>query len=176
MPAPRPLITMFTDAGYCPNTHRASYAVWAKTDGKTLRHSGLLRDLASDPNQAEKRALVNGVALVLANMQPEPGTHIIAQTDSLSSVAAFSGTGHRKKWQRERIKDLLTLMQAQLAAAGVTIEYRHVKGHKGTRDARSAVNTWCDGECRRWLREARRGPVQPATPIPSQPQPEGIPV
>lgn len=149
------LVTLFTDAGFCPHTNLASYAVWAKADGGTLRKSGVLRGKLETSDIAEMRALANGVALVLSAMKPRNGARIIAQTDCQSAISAMLGTGYKKKAAQERVRHATEVVRDKLIAAGVTIEYRHVGGHMGNRTPRNAVNTWCDGECRRWLKQAR---------------------
>jgi hypothetical protein len=59
----------------------------------------------------------------------------------------------------------------KVAAADVVVEFRHVGGHKGTVTPRNAVNTWCDGECRRLMRAARAALLGPQSQ--DLPAPEG---
>jgi hypothetical protein len=136
---------MFTDISLCNRTQIAAYAVWAKADGRTLRYGALFKTPMSDVNDAESRAIVNGVVIVLRTIQPETGSKIIAQTDSLSAIRLLEGKS-----------ETAVLIKSKLQAAGVVIEYRHVKGHKGNATPRNAVNTWCDRECGRLMRQARQ--------------------
>lgn len=154
------LITLFTDAGFCPHTGIGTYAVWAKESGKTLRKSGVLRGTMEVSAIAELRALANGIALVLSIIRPSPGSKIIAQLDCQDAINAMLGTGYKKPRQQERVRSAVEDARRRLIEAKVSIEYRRVPGHAGRGTPRTAVNTWCDSECRRHLREARAAKAQ----------------
>jgi ribonuclease HI len=85
------LITLFTDASYCMKTRVAAYAVWAITDGRTVRRAGVLKQPVPDSSVAEAQALVNGLCFALAALQPGADSKIIAQTDCLAALAALTG-------------------------------------------------------------------------------------
>lgn len=155
------LITLFTDASYCERTGIAAYAAWAKADGRTLRRAGVLKQPAPDSAMAETMALVNGIHLALAGMRPPPNSRIIAQTDCMTAIGALNG-GIRKARTIKRYAAVVAAYRRRVEAAQVVVEFRHVGGHKGTATPRNAVNTWCDEECRRLLREARAGREQGA--------------
>jgi ribonuclease HI len=170
------LITLFTDASYCDRTGVAAYAAWAKTDGRTLRRAGVLKDPAPDSALAEAMALVNGIHLVLAGMRPPPNARIIAQTDCLSAIQAFSGKLRNPK-AIQRFAPVVAAYRGRVEAARVQVELRHVGGHKGTVTPRNAVNTWCDQECRRLMRAARAAlaPSSPDQRPPAQHPPDQRP-
>ena len=149
------LISLFTDAGFCPKAGIGTYAVWAKANGRTIRKSGVLKSKQDGSDLAELRALVNGVAFVVSMMRPPIGSRIIAQTDCLSAISAVTGQGYRNKKARERVADTLAFLQRTIEAGQLRVEYRHVKGHKGNVSPRNAVNSWCDAECTRHLQTAR---------------------
>ena len=149
------LITLFCDASFCPNTSVGSFAVWAKANNKTLRRSGIFKQNPVGSDVAEIWALANGVALVIKIMNPVEGARIIAQSDSLSAIAALRGTGYRTKEGRLRVGKAVNIVNKLIAEHKLQIEYRHVKVHKGYVDPRSSVNEWCHIECLKLLREAR---------------------
>ncbi len=150
----RSLITLFTDAGFCPDRRIGVWAAWAKCDGRTMRVSGVLRGPVPNSTIAELRALVNGVHCVLGQIGPVPGAKIIAQSDSQIAITVFQGTGYTRASKRVLVDAERERMRA-MTAGRVVIEYRHVSAHKGTATPRNAVNTWCDLECRRHLKAAR---------------------
>jgi ribonuclease HI len=150
----RMLITLFTDASYCNRSRVAAYAAWAKADGRTVRHSGVLRQPVPNSSMAETMALVNGIHLAIAAMRPPAASKIIAQTDCLGAIQALSGLLRRAQVIRQ-YEAVIAAYRDKVAAAGVVVEFRHVRGHKGTVTPRNAVNTWCDEECRRLMRAAR---------------------
>jgi ribonuclease HI len=141
------LITLFTDASHCDRTLLASYAAWMKVNGQTHRRAAMLRGRVPTSNTAELRALVNGIFIALHSIQPPPGSRIIAQTDSQTAIDILT----RPNASEPEAK----LLAKKLATTEIEIEYRHVNGHRGNVTPRNAVNTWCDVECRRLLREAR---------------------
>jgi ribonuclease HI len=154
------LITLFTDASYCNRTQVGAYAVWAKTDGRTVRHSGVLKELVPSSALAETMALVNGIYVTIAAMRPPAASKIIAQTDCLGAIQALSGMLRRAHAVRQ-FAATVNAYQQKIAASGVTVEFRHVSGHRGTVTPRNAVNTWCDEECRRQMRAARAALLAP---------------
>lgn len=158
------LITLFTDASYCSRTRIAAYAAWAKTDGRTLRHAGVLRDPAANSTLAETMALVNGIHLAIAGMRPPPASRIIAQTDCLTAIEALTGRFTNPKTIRQ-YAEIVAAYRSRVDTVRVVVEFRHVGGHKGTVTPRNAVNTWCDQECRRLMRAARQQSQQSARPL-----------
>jgi ribonuclease HI len=156
-PQPPAMITLFTDAGHCPQTKVASYAVWAKTTGKpTLRHSGILKGTTKDATAAELRAIANGLSLVLSRFSPPPGSRIVAQTDSKGSIAAITGDGYKAPKTRAYIQLEIDRIREMLDDFELSIDLRHVRAHTGAGDKRSAVNEWCDQQCKLQLRVARQ--------------------
>ncbi|HUN43826.1 MAG TPA: RNase H family protein [Acetobacteraceae bacterium] len=148
------LITLFTDASYCNRSRIGAYAAWAKADGRTVRHSGVLKQSVANSSLAETMALVNGIFVALTAMRPPAASKIIAQTDCLTAIHALTGL-LRKAATITQYEAVVVAYREKIAAAGIIVEFRHVSGHKGTVTPRNAVNTWCDAECRRLLRAAR---------------------
>lgn len=148
------LITLFTDASHCMKTHIAAYAAWAKTDGRTVRRAGVLKEPVPNSTVAEAQALVNGLWFALAALKPGPDLRIIAQTDCLAAIAALTGQ-LRKQKSMARFAPVTAAYQTRIAATGIVVEFRHVTAHKGTATPRNAVNSWCDTECRKLMRLAR---------------------
>ena len=97
----RMLITLFTDASYCSRSRVAAYAAWAKADGRTVRHSGVLKQPVPNSSLAETMALVNGIHVAIAAMRPPAASKIIAQTDCLAAIQALSGLLRRAQAIRQ---------------------------------------------------------------------------
>jgi ribonuclease HI len=149
------LITLFTDISLDQRRGIGVYAVWAKESGRTFRESGRFKEPVSDSNYAETAAIINGLYLVIKHFQPEPGSKIIAQSDSTNALYILKD--NRPGAWVTQAQHLVERRDAILAGRGIEVDYRHVQGHKGTRTPRHAVNTWCDRECRRLLRLHRKG-------------------
>lgn len=146
------IITLFTDASFCPTTRLASYAAWAKADGQVLRKSGMLKDLPENSTEAEIKAIINGLYFVLVEMRPPEGSWIIAQTDCKTAMDLFLG----KVRSVPAWNGFTSVILPKLHQAKVKTDFRHVKAHKGNSSPKNAVNTWCDQEARRLMRAARK--------------------
>jgi hypothetical protein len=93
-------------------------------------------------------------------MRPPAASKIIAQTDFLGAIHALTGTIKRARSVRQ-FAAVVTAYQQKIAASGIEVEFRHVSGHRGTVTPRNAVNTWCDAECHRLMRQARAALLTP---------------
>lgn len=142
---------MFTDISLVPSSGLAAYAVWAKVDGNTMRDARLFKQPIHDSNVAEVCGIINGLYMVVTIIKPPTDSKIIAQSDSATALDVLRGINRNPLF-----KGLVERCTAVLDGTGITVEYRHVKGHKGVRTPRNAVNTWCDRACRQVLRRAQR--------------------
>jgi ribonuclease HI len=141
------LITMFTDAGFEPKLGAATWAVWAKESGKTLRYSGTIEGIVADNNVAEAMAIVNGLWCVNRVIKPPLGTKIIAQTDSLVAIDILTDKSYTRGRKRLQVATIREKFNEFINVFRFMIDLRHVEAHKGDNTPRNAVNTWCDREC-----------------------------
>lgn len=144
------LVTLFTDASWS-STHRIGvWAMWAKCDGKTIRHSGKFNSPMRQSGTAELGAISYGLIQVAAGFTLTDDTKVIVQTDSQEAITAYTRGLHPRQEDRaiaSHIKDFAR-------SHGWRLDFRHVKGHKGNATPRNAVNNWCDKECHRQMGEA----------------------
>jgi ribonuclease HI len=141
------LVTLFTDATFNLRLRRGAWAAWAKANGKTIRYSGLIKEPIPDIAEGELSAIANGLYAIKAKFQPEASSRIIITTDSMEAIASLRQRNH----PRVKCRFLTNYIHALAQVEGWSLDIRHVKGHKGTSSPRSAVNTWCDKECRRLM-------------------------
>ena len=141
------LVTMFTDASW----HRANgvgvWAVRAKCNGLTIRHSGTFNTPMPQIGTAELGAISYGLLHVSRGFDLTDDTKIIIQTDSLEAISAYRSGKH----PREIDRNIALHIKAFAQEHGWRLELRHVKGHQGSATPRNAVNTWCDKECKRQM-------------------------
>jgi ribonuclease HI len=151
----RPIITLFTDAGFHPPSKIGSWAAWAKfSGGEPLRRSGLLRGEIRDSGLAEYKALANGLVSVIRFFSPPPKTLILCHTDCDELVYQLNRLS--APTTNEPKRRLVLNYVRRLQQNTETIIYgRHVSGHKGNRTSRNAANTWCDSECTKHLAFAK---------------------
>lgn len=142
------LVTLITDASWCPGSRVGGWASWARGNGAKMAMSGQLRGIAHSSTEAEMMALVNGLHVTVQGFRLMAGDRVLVQSDcvpALEQLALDHGAyeGVRKAWH--------SLVQAR----GLLVEYRHVRGHEGGHSARSWVNEWADREAKKHMRAAR---------------------
>ena len=143
------LITLFTDCSFSYRLSRGTWAAWFKVDGKTYRYSGTLREQIAQSAEGELRALANGLHYIKKTLAAPSGTKIIAQMDSVEAINAIRSKAHPRPQAKETVDYILAILTAE----HWRLVLRHVKGHQGNATPRSAVNSWCDRECRRLMGE-----------------------
>ncbi len=153
---PGKYITVFADASHCPYTRAWGYGFWVKwgLPVKSAYRSGGGQD-CPNATVAESQALEAALRWILAEVSPREarGKILVAQSDC---TGALSKLGPLLKL----VKKTLRLEKAYT---------KHVKGHQGFGNARSAVNEICDQKARKemkkfraaWYAEPRDG-MQPA--------------
>jgi len=149
------LVTIFTDAGLCPETYCASWAVWCKSERGIARAGGIVRQPMGVSTLAESAAAINGIHHAIANGIARQGDVLLIQTDNndVGRCLTHQIKAHYKNQDMRR--DLQSAYRSITAKYDLKCSFRHVKGHRGTRDKRSAVNTWCDQVCTFFLKMAR---------------------
>jgi len=134
-------ITIFTDASHCPDTGSAGWAFWVKfnipekEDPVTYRSSG--DAVCVNSTKAEELAISKAATWVRHNIDLTDKI-IVLQSDCVAALNSFD--------------------DSRLMGAGSTtrVKKKHVKGHRGTRDKRSSVNTWCDKAARACMNRKRK--------------------
>jgi ribonuclease HI len=170
-------VTLFSDASLCSHTGKGGWAAWLKSDEGTITGGGAFRHLTIDTGIAEAMAAVNGIHLGLRQGLIRPGCRVLIQTDNNSVWHILENQIRRKVTARALRKegadvaalerdidhrnmliDLVVAKFSQLVERyRLEVRWRHVKGHRGKEDARSAVNTLCDKTAREHMERARGG-------------------
>src|SRR3954462_1247137 len=96
----RMLVTLFTDAGFCPHSRIGVWAAWAKEAGKTLRRAGILIGDIPHAAEAELKALHNGLFLVGRVINPPVESRIVCQVDSTEVLTALETRKHPREEMR----------------------------------------------------------------------------
>lgn len=144
------LVTINTDASFHPQLKYGAYAFWAICNDWKITKSGVFRKKCIDPDDAEAKCILNALTVVL---KAHKGiTKIIINTDSLNATAYLKNDKkHVQKYRlsMSKLRQFRTLYIDLIRNKKIDIEFRHVKAHSGTNDARSYVNEWCDAESKR---------------------------
>lgn len=134
-------ITLFADASYCPQTGAFGWAAWIKhgTPAQTLRLSGgghIEHSVAAECHALEQALvmLIDNAAINLSRVI------VVVESDCVGALNKIRAQGWR----------------STLTNAGARhVKLKHVKGHRGHRDPRSSVNTWCDRTAREQMQRYR---------------------
>lgn len=165
------LVTVFSDASWCPRTKAGGWGAWAKSERVQwgVQFSGAFRRLASSSNEAEIMAAACALASTLRSEVATVGDTILFEIDNEHALRLVThdepaGRRPRTPLEKEAIEVLLDLKIRH----GLVFRTRHVKGHSGRqRRDRFGVNELCDRLARKHMQEARRH----AEPQPAEPQP-----
>ena len=145
------IVTINTDAGFYPYDKVGSYAYWIKADGLFLKGSGVFKDRCKNPLEAEQKAIIN--ALHLLESSQYKAERIIVNRDNIYAKSGKqTELGKMMSAIIKRVKKF-SIPPHHKNYTGVYVEFRHVKAHNGTPDARSFVNDWCDKQCKEQLRK-----------------------
>lgn len=151
------LVTINTDASFCPNSNYGAYAFWVVCNEFKITKSGVFKSKCKNPQDAEARCVINALKVVLS---AHTGiTKIVVNTDSRDVVAFLGGDKEHFKTAKSKAK-LKHIQEAyrevlSRSLSRAKIEFRHVKAHSGVKDKRSWVNEWCDLEAKRQLNRYR---------------------
>jgi ribonuclease HI len=170
------LVTLFSDASMCPDRRIGGWAAWLKSDRGALRGGGRFRVIVGDTCMAEAMAVVNGLTVGIAQGVIRPRDTVLVQTDNDAVMGVLEGRVRRSltlelkrrrgrsrsqieryvENRNEEIRIVAGAFSSILRENAVVVRWRHVKGHRGTEDRRSAVNTFCDRTAKGHMRIARR--------------------
>ena len=145
-------ITINTDASFSNKYKIGTYAFYIVCDVFKIQKSGYFKVNPENPMQSEMMCMANALATIVAQKELPEVKLIVINSDCLNS---FQRIGLKKtdKIGREVARQLKKLRE-KTAIKGVIMpdfEFRHVKAHNGTPDARSYVNDWCDKEAKKWM-------------------------
>jgi ribonuclease HI len=170
------LITLFSDASLCHQSRVGGWAAWLKSDRGAMRLGAPFAVKVSDTSLAEAMAVVNALSCGIRDGLILEQDVVLVQTDNNAVMTILDGTARRRatptakrrrklSWSelrndvRERngeIEAIAAVYARLVASRALVIRWRHVKGHRGTIDARSAVNTYCDKVAKDHMRTARK--------------------
>lgn len=148
----RGIVTINTDAGFYPIEKIGSFAYWIKGDNLFLSGSGVFKNLCKNPTEAETKALINAVSVLIQSGYTDI-TKVIFNRDNIYAKSSKNGN-ELEKMLYEKLRVLR--QKCKYTGSEPFYEYRHVRAHTNKKNARSWVNDWCDKECKRQLREYKR--------------------
>ncbi|WAX22399.1 RNaseH [Pseudomonas phage MiCath] len=146
------LVTIICDASWCPDTGAGGYGYWIASGRGKRGGGGRLRNPTVGSNVAEMYAACNSLFIAWRVGLVVTGDEVLIQTDSMATIQAFLGLRVNLLPQEEEACNQLRNLTKQI---GITVRWRHVKGHTSTRDARSATNRMCDKRAKEYMKMMR---------------------
>lgn len=147
-------ITVNTDASFHPVHKVGGYAFYIICDLFKIQKGGKFKVQPKNAQEAEMMCMANALYALLTQKELPSTNWIVINSDCLF---AFEKIGRKKEGIGKTIADILRKVREQTSVKGVIypkFEFRHVKAHNGSPDARSWVNEWCDKEAKKWMRES----------------------
>jgi ribonuclease HI len=146
-------VTVIADASHCPDTKAAGYGFWAVSERGRHGGGGSMQGPMDTSSAAEMAALANGLFHALFKGIAQQGDHVLLQTDCQAAIDAFESRRTVLTPDERRAKKELFGLKVK---HGVTVSFRHVKGHTSRTEARYVTNNLCDKRAKDGMRLARK--------------------
>lgn len=143
-------ITINTDASFNHVKKVGGYAFYIVCDLFKIQKSGMFKACPKNAMEAEMMCMANALHTLLAQKELPPTKWIIINSDCLYSFPKITRKSEDKIGRK--VAEMLRGVRQRMSMP--QYEFRHVKAHNGTPDARSWVNNWCDKEAKKWMRIA----------------------
>jgi len=155
------IITINTDASFSNKFKVGTFAFWIACDKGKYFRSGALRGSVFSSIHAEMKCIINALNFVFENDDFKSVKKIIVNTDCLFAIHKFKEPN--KIWSENKKITIIRESQAikirfkkiyndyfsaRPNVRKVFLEFRHVKAHKHTDNARHFVNDMCDKEAK----------------------------
>lgn len=134
-------VTVYTDASYCPNTHGAAAAWWAKCDHGRLKHRIRLHGVRSSI-EAEIMACFHAAKHVVSSWGAQYIEGILFCTDCQPAIQTLRWRAPRHRVfhkPQERFNELME---------GIKWKMRYVPAHQTDKSPQTWLNNWCDREAK----------------------------
>lgn len=145
-------VTLMVDGSFCPDTRAGGFGYWIASYRGKLGGGGPIKDLATNPTEVEMKAVCNALVVAMNEDLILTGDTVLVQTDSKNTIAAFE---HRRIPGEEAERDVVAWLDQFIAVRGLTLVFRHVKGHSTAPGARFAANNHCDTRAKKAMYKVR---------------------
>jgi ribonuclease HI len=150
------ILTINTDASFSKRHHRGSFAFWISCNQGKFSQSGMFKNKVDNPTTAEMRCIYNAFFFANKRNLQKDIKRVIVNTDSYNSIHIFRLDERSMKkfslYNQDNIRMSKKLKKlTDLHFNECQIDFRHVKAHKHTDNARHFVNDWCDTECKKHM-------------------------
>lgn len=147
-------VTIICDASYCSKTHAAGYGFWAVSERGRHAGGGSFKALLDAPSTAETMAIVNALHVTLGLGIALKGDRVLIQTDCIFAIHMLTGVVRRPKRHPEAFK-AVERFNVMRDTHGLSVDFRHVKGHTTVADNRSKAQRMSDFRAKQAMKRAR---------------------
>lgn len=149
------IITLFTDASFCPNSRKGGWAMWAKrgSNEKIVFSKHFTRRI-QDNNVAEMMAIANGLKVLYNKQWLDNNVLVVIGTDSQLCIDILENSNPKYG----AMKVPYTVIRQIQQSCNIRLKMKHVKGHVNyyNRNARNHVNNTVDVLSHNAMKRARK--------------------
>lgn len=140
------LVTMFTDASVIHRTGTAAWALWAKSERGTIRAAGIIKGKCTCSNEAELKAIANGLDALVRSHILFDGDRVLVTADNVSALSLVSPP--RTNALKDRLAKVTDAIDQIARRHQLVLITKHVKAHSGRGQPRLWVHSDCDRRAR----------------------------
>lgn len=150
------LVTVMTDASFCPDTGAAGWGVYIRNQKRLFEKGGNFRENPKCSFEAELMGIALGAIYAMKEGLGQEGYHLLIQTDCKMAIQALGGQNHVFDKSSYHLVDRVRKTFRDLKTKyNITWQFRHVKAHVPERAPRNWANDRCDQLARKFMREQR---------------------
>lgn len=145
------LVTINTDASFCPKTKLGAYAFWIVCNQARIKHSAIFKNKLKNETEAEAMCILNAFH-VISKSKITGISKIILNSDA----KYFMPFIQKRPQLLKQFNKLQTQLVLKYSLKRGWYDFRHVKAHVTTDGARNWVNDWCDTEAKKALKDHKK--------------------
>ena len=144
------IVTINTDASWHSGFKIGAFAFWIVSNQGRVLNSGALKTKCSNPTEAEIKCIINAV-FTLKKQKWTDITKVIINTDATNAIAILTNKKIEIKKYNLKWGDSLRGTFNKIKVGLHEVEFRHIKAHTTTENAKSWVNDYCDKKAKEML-------------------------
>lgn len=146
-------VTIIADASWCPMTKVGGYGCWINAGSRGSKaHQAMLNGPSVCAGTAEMKAIALAIHHSVASGLVTSGDHVLIQSDCVGAIDAFNGWRSTLKIEEKEVAEWFRKFTVKY---GLSITFKHVKGHSNEAGARFVSNKICDRRAKEEMRRAR---------------------
>lgn len=138
------IITLNTDASFCPKNKIWGYAYWIKSDNFFYKWGWAFKEYVWNSTEAEIKAIA--IWLWILETQLHDFDYLIINRDNIHA---------NKKSLRKYVCKMKKSLKEKYWSKSRYVQFKYVKAHTKITDSRTFVNDWCDNVAKNYMRTDR---------------------